>query len=50
MSGLRILCLLLLLPLTACTYGPEEEHARVQNVALNPDAKLAAAIVIYQRY
>lgn len=34
----------------SCTYGPTEDHAAVQNVALKPDATLLAVIVKYERY
>jgi hypothetical protein len=36
--------------LAACTYGPPEDHVSVENVAVKPDASLAAAIVKYERY
>jgi hypothetical protein len=32
-----------------CTYGPAEDHANVQNVALRPDGARVAVIVKYER-
>lgn len=34
----------------ACTYGPEQDHVNVQNVALAPDGSRVAVIVKYERH
>lgn len=47
---MRITSVALVLLASACTYGPPEDRATVQNVAIKPDASRVALIVKFERF